>query len=160
MRKDKITQSIICHEWGHALTAYLLQSGMGSIETIELYDDIYCVQGHTTFLQTSFTERQELMILFGGIAAERVCGYSTVLMHSGTDADKIRAIVPDKQERQEIGDSVIVLLMPYRTSLEWLVKTTLEHYPTERDENNRIYYRVFRDELASWIADAIKFRNE
>lgn len=152
---DRLTKSIICHEWGHALIAYLLLGGAKSIQSIEFVDTFVGIQGHTNlFREKPPTKRQEIMILFGGMAAEKICGFTKVLTHRGTDANRLSALVPNKQERKQAGEAVIELLMPYKNSLEWLVTTTLEYFPTERDQNGYIYYRISKEELSNWIATA------
>lgn len=155
MKMDKYTEAVICHEWGHALLGYFL-FGSRSVESIEFRDNFLNLYGHTNMIYNNEpTEENQVLLLYGGITAENICGYSRVLMHKGTDADKICLLIPDKRQRSETGDIARNMLAPYKDSLEWLTKTTIEHYPKERDENGCIYYRIFHDELVQWVEDAV-----
>ena len=167
---DKTTESVICHEWGHALAAYLLW-GKECLDTIEFIENGFNVDGHTMLHYTRYdpdraeeitivdqTEKRYMVELLAGVAAENICGYSKVFLHKGTDADKTCAFMPNKKEREKIKDEVLELLEPHKASLEWLVKTTLERYPTERDESGCIYYRIFRNELINWIEESLKIK--
>lgn len=155
MKIDKMLESTICHEWGHALIIFLLY-GMDSLETIEIIDSPEKVDGHTTwsiFEDVSFENR--IFIYFGGIAAERICGYSNVLLHKGTDERALSNMLPHKQQRIEYAEKVIKMLEPYKAAIEWLTKKTIEQLPG-RDDKYCIYHRIFRDELKQLLIEAIK----
>ena len=146
-------EQIICHEWGHTLMAYNLL-GMEIIESIEIDDTFFEVYGHTNlslWKVGDLTNEQKTLILFGGITAEKICKYTKSSYHKGTDWDKIRLLLPNTQERFFYAEKATKILLPYKEILEKITKDTLFFYPTERDSNKRIYYRLFRDEIATMI---------
>lgn len=156
-RTDKALSSTICHEWGHALVNFLLYGEKSGLESIEIIDTVYRVDGHTSFLAEDVSLENKIMILFGGIAAEHICGYTRVLMHRGTDAQKLKALLPQKRERDKYAEKVVSMLEPYKASLELLTHNTVEQLP-ERDNENCMYHRIIRDELRELLSEAIKLK--
>ncbi len=116
----KIDKATICHEFGHVLIATLLY-GVEIIEGMEVIGTIERIDGHT--YMKGF---QDIRILFGGIVAENICNYTKTKMHRGTDADKIKSMMPDKQEQIKVWSEVYNLLEPHRNLLNALTEWGIE----------------------------------
>ncbi len=151
---DRITEITICHEWGHALMAFAIMGG-DIVDTIEIEDSFYRVNGHTALdyiKRMELTNEQNLLILYGGITAEKICEYTKSSYHRGTDWNKIRVLLPNRQDRLLYAEKALKILLPYKEALEKLTKDTIQLYPTERDNNDSIYFRLFRDEIKTMIS--------
>ena len=144
---DDITTSI-CHEYGHIL-AFLLTGGkVADVYDVEIIDDGATVGGHTTFNPLfDMTDRQRAFVLFGGIAAENVCGYSTAFLHRGTDAAKLNKIMP-RQQQKAVKREVLTALQPWKTAINDLTRATVADYVKQGKPQ---YYRLFHDSIITNI---------
>lgn len=153
MQLTKVDKATFCHEFGHVLTATLLY-GVEIMERMEVIGTTERIDGHVylkcypdltqeefemlkvgrneeiTGLQQRYKDLmkkvEDVRILFGGIVAENICGYTKVKMHRGTDAEKIKSIIPDKQQQMKIWREVYNLLEPHRNLLNALTDWGIE----------------------------------
>lgn len=164
MQFTKTDRAIFCHEFGHVLTTTLL-FGYEIIEGIEVISTLERIDGHTQMkltptltqeemekldagrgeeMLTGYKERCEdlwkkrndVRILFGGVVAEYICGYTKVKMHKGTDAEKIKNMIPDKLQQNQIWSEVCRLLEPCKCLLDALTDWGMEKV----EWNNDGYY--------------------
>lgn len=147
MQPDKIFKTVVCHEFGHVL-AFLLSGGqVADVDTIEFQNTAANVDGHTKInpLYDMPTD-QKIFMLFGGIAAENVCGYSTAFLHPGTDADKLNTIT-DKGRQKTVKKAVLDALTPYKKTLDALTAATIADYTRQGCPD---YYRIFHDSIINY----------
>lgn len=147
MQPDKIFKTVVCHEFGHVL-AFLLSGGqVADVDTIEFQNTAANVDGHTKInpLYDMPTD-QKIFMLFGGIAAENVCGYSTAFLHHGTDADKLNTIT-DKGRQKTVKKAVLDALTPYKKTLDALTAATIADYTRQGCPD---YYRIFHDSIINY----------
>lgn len=147
MQPDKIFKTVVCHEFGHVL-AFLLSGGqVADVDTIEFENTAANVDGRTKInpLYDMPTD-QNIFMLFGGIAAENVCGYSTAFLHPGTDADKLNAIT-DKGRQKTVKKAVLDALTPYKKTLDALTAATIADYTRQGCPD---YYRIFHDSIINY----------
>lgn len=161
MTADKLIESTICHEWGHVLMYFLLTNGTEYLEGFEIVDSVSRVDGHTTSMPTYIVngtpipKKCEILTLFGGRAAEYICGYlKSKLPPKGTDAEKIKALVTRNRRAivKERKEQAIEMLMPYKNALEWLTEKTVLKFNQENEDG---YYRLFRDEMIAMLHEAL-----
>ena len=153
-------RQVICHEFGHVLITTILY-GVDMIERMEVIGTIERIDGHThmkrfpdltqeetemlkvgrgeeiTGLQERYNDlmkkAKDVRFLFGGIVAENICGYTKVKMHRGTDADKIKSMMPNKQQQIEIWSEVYNLLEPHKNLLNALTDWGIERVDWENE---------------------------
>ena len=149
MKLTMTDKSIFIHEFGHILTIALVY-GVDMIERVWIKGTLEGVDGHTVIKNsllnitpgelermkagevltiTSYGElksdRSDVMVYFGGVVAEYICGYTKAKMHRGTDADKIKDIMPDKKQQAQVWGEVYSLLEPHKELIKslanWLI---------------------------------------
>lgn len=151
MQINKVFAAVVCHEFGHIL-AFLLAGGRAAdVDTIEFVNDLATVDGHTKINPCiSLTDDQKIFVLFGGIAAENICGYSAAFVHRGTDANKLNAIAT-KDRQKTAKNAVLDALRPYKETLERLTARAIADYTRDGCPG---YYRVFHDSVTEYLTAA------
>ena len=154
---NKVVKALFCHEWGHALTAFLVTDDLDVLESIRFDDIIYeGLHGYNDLnVLYELTKEQYKLILCGGTAAENVCGYSDVVFHRGTDKDYLCELEPNEHERKKCKEKAVSLLRPHKKTLDKLVHETIKIYP-DRQEDLYIHFRIFKDEMKKMLIDAME----
>ena len=101
------------------------------IKAITVTGNIYGANGHCYVLKDTFLDPK---ILYGGIVAENLCGYTRAKRPYGTDGEKIRSMVKCKKEQSKLFDEVNNMLAPFKNAINELSEWAMEEAEWAEDE--------------------------
>lgn len=169
---DRYVSSTICHEWGHILVHYLLYGTVKNITEIQFIDTLARMDAHTVYQpyyaemdserhlsawEIDSTKTKDAMIRMAGAIACKICGFHgfTTLEYDSTDAKTIRLLIPNKNKVAQLRAQTEALLAPFKQELADLTLSTLDLYPTERDENEHVRFTVPGYLVHSWVEQSV-----
>lgn len=169
---DRYVSSTICHEWGHILVHYLLYGTVKNITEIQFIDTFARMDAHTVYQsyyaemdserrlsvwEIDSTKTKDAMIRMAGALACKICGFKgfTTLDYDSTDAKSIRLLIPNKNKVAQLRAQTEALLAPFKQELADLTLSTLDIYPTERDENKHVRFTIPGYLVHSWVEQVV-----
>lgn len=127
-------ESIVCHEWGHALMCYLLGYADSITKLVVSSNEGGNVHGSVYYINCfQRSGSDSIYICLAGTGAEKVCGYRELFALygrgvEGSDISMIEKITTDGNLIYKHKEWVEQKLMQYKDVLLYLVKETMDHY--------------------------------